>query len=149
MLIKEGLLAYAHFMAAFGLVAALIAELAVFRQTMPLAQFHRLGMIDRWYGTASLLVILTGLARLHWGIQGEAFITHNPVFWTKMSLYVLVGILSITPTVLFIRWKSRKPTDDPIVIDASDYSRVRMLLWLQAVLFIFIPLCAALMTVGV
>jgi putative membrane protein len=147
--IKEALLAYAHFMAAFGLVAALVAELAVFRRTMPLAQFNRLRVVDRWYGIAAVLVIVTGLARLLWGIQGQAFIIHNPIFWTKISLFVLVGLLSITPTVLFIRARSRPESGDLVVFGARDYTRVRMLLGLQAILFIFIPLCAALMAVGI
>ena len=147
--ITDALLAYAHFMSIFALAAVLVAELIIFRQSMPVPIFRRLGAVDRWYGISAVLVIATGLARLNWGSQGKAWIQSNPVFWIKMALFVTVGLLSILPTVLYIRWRSRPAVDGSIVLEASEYSKVRLFLWLQVGVFVFIPLCATLMTRGI
>lgn len=149
MLINDALLAYAHFMSIFALAATLVAELIIFRQSMPVPIFRRLGAVDRWYGISAGLVVVTGLARLNWGSQGKAWIQHNPVFWIKMALFVTVGLLSILPTVLYIRWRSRPAVDGSVVLNPSEYSKVRLFLWLQAGVFVFIPLCATLMTRGI
>ena len=113
------------------------------------AIFCRLGAVDRWYGISAGSFLVTGLARLNWGIQGKALLQHNPVFWIKIALFVIVGLLSILPTVLYIRWRSRPAVDGSIVLEPGEYSQVRMFLWLQVAVFVFIPLCATLMTRGI
>jgi putative membrane protein len=147
MLTRDALLAYAHFLAIFALASVIVAELLLFRKTIAAASFVLLQAVDRWYGIIAGLVVLTGLARLFLGIKGQAFFTHNPVFWTKMGLFVAVGLISIGPTVAFIRWNTRV-ADGVLQLQDGEFARVRGMLWLQAGLFVFIPLCAAFMARG-
>ena len=148
MVTRDALLAYAHFICIFALVSLLVAELVILRKTLPADLVHRMRTIDRWYGIAAGLVILSGLGRLFLGLKGAAFYTHNPVYWTKMGLFVAVALISIGPTVAFVRWGARQLTDGSIVLDDTEFARIRSLLWLQVGLFFFIPLCAALMARG-
>ncbi len=148
MLTRDALLAYAHFIAIFGLASVLAGELFLLRKNLPADLVQRLRWLDRGYGIAAVLVIVTGLARLNLGLKGTAFYTHNPVFWTKMALFAAVGLISIVPTVAFLRWSRRQLPDGSIVLDTAEYVRLRALLWLQIALFLFIPLCAAFMARG-
>jgi putative membrane protein len=148
MLTRDALLAYAHFICIFALASLLVGELAVLRKTLPGDLAQRIRAIDRWYGIVAGLVILSGLGRLFFGLKGAAFYLHNPVFWTKMALFVAVALLSIAPTVAFLRWGARQGADGAIVLDDAEYGRLRMLLWLQIGLFALIPLCAAFMARG-
>jgi putative membrane protein len=145
---KDALLAYAHYLAIFALVATLAAELILFRPTMPPALFRRLQIVDRWYGISAGLVVASGLGRLFWGAQGQAFLTHNPVFWTKMALFVLVALLSIAPTVFFVRSRSHAAAVDSISFGAETFSRMRTFIRAQVLLLLLIPLCASLMARG-
>ena len=148
MLTRDALLAYAHFVCIFALASLLAGELIILRKTLPGDLFRRLQVIDRWYGITAGLVIVSGLARLFLGIKGAAFYTHNPVFWTKMALFVVVALLSIPPTIAYVRWNARRAADGSVVLGHAEFRRLRRFLWLQVGVFAFIPLCAAFMARG-
>jgi putative membrane protein len=148
MLARDALLAYAHFICVFALASLLIGELVIFRKVLPADLFRRLRLIDRWYGIAAGLVIVTGLSRLFWGLKGAAFYTHNPVFWTKMGLFVIVALLSIPPTIAYLKWDARKTVDGSVALEDSEVGRIRGYLRAQILVFIFIPLCATFMARG-
>jgi putative membrane protein len=148
MLTRDALLAYAHFICIFTLASLLAGELMILRKTLPAEFVRRLQAIDRWYGIVAGLVIVSGLARLFLGLKGAAFYTHNPVFWTKMGLFVAVALLSIAPTIAYLRWNARRAADGSIVLEDAEFTRLRGFLWLQVALFAFIPLCAAFMARG-
>jgi putative membrane protein len=149
MLLRDALLAYAHFLAILFLTAVLCAELAVYRQELAAPMARRLQRIDLFFGIAALLVIVTGIARIVFGLKGADFYLHNPIFWTKMGLFLLVGLLSIAPTVHYLRWNATLSAGaDSIRDKPSTYGRIRSLLLAEIVVLAFIPLCAALMSRG-
>ena len=149
MLARDALLAYAHFIAIFTLASLLVGELIVLRQKLPADLVRRMQGIDRWYGIVAGLVIVSGLGRLFLGLKGPAFYTHNLVFWTKMGLFVAVALISIGPTVAYVRWNMRREDDGSVVLEDSEFGRLRGLLWLQVGLFALIPLCAVFMARGI
>ncbi len=149
MLTRDALLAYAHYICIIAFACLLVSELALLRSAMPPGQARRIQVLDRWYGIVAGLLVLSGLARLNFGLKGAAFYVHNPVFWTKIGLFVLVGLISIAPTIAFIRWHARLASDGSLVLDAGEFRRIRGLLSLQVVLLLLIPLCAVFMARGV
>lgn len=148
MLTRDALLAYAHFMCIFALASLLTAELVILRKMLPADLLRRLRLVDRWYGIVAGLVIASGLGRLFFGLKGAAFYAQNPVFWTKMGLFVVVALLSIPPTIAYIRWSSREAADGSVELDDREYARIRGLVLLQVGIFVFIPLCAVFMARG-
>ena len=148
MLTRDALLAYIHFICIFTLASLLAGELVILRKTLPADLLRRLQGLDRWYGITAGLVIASGVARLFLGLKGASFYTHNPVFWTKMGLFVAVALLSIAPTIAYVRWNARRSADGSIVLDDAEFTRIRRFLWLQVGLFAFIPLCAVFMARG-
>ena len=148
MLAREALLAYAHFISIFALAAVIAAEVILFRRVMPGEIFRRLRTIDRWYGILAGVVVLTGLCRLWFGLKGPEYYHANPIFWTKMALFVAVGLISIVPTVAYIRWGKTHTGAGPLELSPNEFGRIRSLLWLQTGRFIFIPLCATFMARG-
>jgi len=57
---------------------------------------------DVVYGLAGVAILVTGILRVKYFGQGGDFYTSNPVFWIKVSLYILVGLLSLYPTTTYI-----------------------------------------------
>lgn len=142
------MLAYAHFICIFALASLLAGELFVLSKTLTVGMLRRLRLMDRWYGIVAGLVILTGLGRLFFGIKGATFYTGNPMFWTKIALFVIVALLSIVPTVILARSPVNGPENTLVVSENSRYERLRTFLWAQLAFFLFIPLVAVLMARG-
>ena len=76
-----------------------------------------LAKADMGFGIAATLVLITGICRVTLGAKPLFFYLHNPVFHVKISLFVLVGLLSIWPTIVFIRWRKAVAADANFRVD--------------------------------
>ena len=104
-MLLDALLAWLHFLCIFTLVGALVAELALYRREMGLARLTQLQRIDALYGISAGLVVVSGVLRVTLGLKGAGFYLHNPIFWTKMGFFLAVALLSIPPTIHYLRLK--------------------------------------------
>jgi putative membrane protein len=141
----EILLRYLHFISIFTIVGVLVSEHLLLKKTLTRAEIGRLARIDAVYGLAALTLITVGLT-LWLGEFGKpaVYYTKNWVFHTKLTLFLMIGILSIYPTVFFIR--NRKGAQGELVaVPSSIFWVLRIELLLLAV----IPLLAGLMARGV
>ena len=59
---------------------------------------------DVIYGIAGLAIFITGILRVKYYGQGGEFYTSNPIFWIKVSLYIIVGLISLYPTTTYNLW---------------------------------------------
>lgn len=146
---RDALLHFAHFLCIFALVSLVTGELVLLRRSLPRDLARRMQLIDRWYGISAGLVILTGLGLMTFGAKGAAYYIHNPIFWTKMGLFAVVALLSISPTVTYLRWREVTGTDGTIALEDREFTRIRGLLWAQLGVIVLLPLCAALMANGI
>ena len=121
-------LAALHHLLVFGLTAMLVAQAVLLRGTLDTATLPRLAKLDAGYGACAGLLLIVGLARVFLGVKGEDFYLHNPWFHAKVGTFVLVGLLSILPTIRYARWKKAK-----IAPDAAALARTRTLLRVELV----------------
>lgn len=143
-LLIDALLAYLHFISIFATFGLLTAELVLCRGPLTPAQVRYLGAIDIAYFAAAIAILATGLMRLFLGAKGAAFYVHNPVFHTKMALFVLVGLISIAPTRRFIAWRRRlQATGGEIAAD--EVKGAARFVHAELALLCAIPLMAVLM----
>jgi putative membrane protein len=149
LMVRDALLLFAHLICIIALATLLVSELMVFRKILPADMVRRLQLIDRWYGIVAALVIASGLSLLFFSSKGVLFFARNPVFWVKMALFVTVAVLSIPPTIAYLRWNDRREQDGSVELRDAEFRRVRGFLLAQIYLFIFIPLCATLMAAGI
>ena len=102
----EAVLASAHLLAILTLVVFLTSQAALCRmEWMNAAVVQRLARLDMIYGIAAIVLLLTGIARLLWGVKGMGAYTASPLFHLKMTLFVIAFLLSLKPTLTFRRWK--------------------------------------------
>jgi putative membrane protein len=73
----------------------------------------------------------------------------NWTFWTKMALFVAVGLLSIPPTIQLARWRRAGRADPSFVAPAEGIAAVRKYFVAEFALLVFIPVFAALMARGI
>jgi putative membrane protein len=136
-------LAIAHHLLIFGIFGILFAEFWAIRPGMSGATVARIASIDLWYGILAAAVIVIGFCRAIFAAKGWAYYSHNALFWAKIAGFAAIGILSLPPTVEFIRWrKSGALPSDP------DIRKVRRYLHAELAIFVFLPIFAAAMARG-
>jgi len=139
------LLAIFHHILVFSLAAVLAAEVVLIRSELSPRIIGRLAGIDRAYGIVALLVIIIGVARVFYGLKGWEFYAYNWAFWAKMAAFITVALLSILPTIRFISWNQRASADAGFVVPANEFAPVRTCLRAQMMIFMLIPVFAAIM----
>ena len=137
------LISYLHLLAVIGLAGALIIENIAIGKEISREYLRNLLKVDAVYGISAALVAILGITLWLWVGKPSTFYTPNPVFQAKLALFVLVGLVSIYPTVFFIR--QRKTQDEPILVPAGVIRSLRI----ELVLLAIIPILAFLMARGV
>lgn len=138
-------LRYIHFICIFVITGTLFTEYVLLKKTMTRSAIAGIARVDAIYGMAALTLIIAGLT-LWLGSFGKPAIyyTKNWVFHTKLVLFLCVGLLSIRPTIFFI--KQRKGDPEEIIIIPR---YVSLMLGLELILLAIIPLLAGFMAHGV
>lgn len=142
------LVAYLHYLSIFALFALLSIEHVLFKTPLDLSRARSLMITDLAYGICAVLVLATGVARVLWFGKGAAYYMGNSLFHAKVGLFVLVGLLSILPTLEFIKWRSAVKAGQ---VPEPSARQLRLVTWsirLELLALLFIPLLAALMARG-
>lgn len=147
-MMQDALLAYLHFIAIFVLFAFLTVEIMLLRGEVDARVALLLARCDAWYGGASVAVLVTGLLRIFAGAKGAAFYAANWVFWLKMALFVAVALLSIKPTLTFLRWARLACADAGFQPPPEAQRALRRGKMIEVHLAAFIPLAAVFMARG-
>jgi len=141
----ELLLRYFHFVSIFTIVGALVSEHLFLKSSLSRKEIIRLAKIDGMYGFAVLTLLGAGLTLWFGGFgKPTEFYSENPVFHLKLALFVAIGLLSIYPTVFFIKNRKGKP-DDIVVVPKVIFWLIR----LELILLFLIPILAGMMAKGI
>jgi len=142
------LYAIGHHVLVFALAGIIAYEFAVVRPTMSAADIVRVGAVDLWYGILAGLIVIVGFARANFAAKGWEYYSHNHFFWAKIGTFALVGILSIWPTIQFIRWRSALKKDASAMPSPGAIATARRFIWAEVIFFALIPIFAAAMARG-
>jgi len=135
---------YLHFVSIFILVAAVLGQHLILRGTVTRAIVGKAQKLDIAYAISVIVVLGTGL--LQWLVVGKPadFYSSNPVFHTKLTLFLVIGLVSIYPSVYL--GKNRKGDPDELVtIPPGIIWSVRV----ELLLLFLMPLLATLMARGI
>ena len=135
---------YAHFIAVFMIVGAIFAEQFLIAKNLTRLEIKRIAKIDAIYAIGAVLVLIAGFALWFWIGKPASFYSRNWIFHTKLTLFILLGLLSIYPTVFFL--KNRKGNDLETVVPVP--KMVILFLRLELLLIIIMPLLATMMSLG-
>lgn len=145
----EALLAYAHILSILMAATFLASEASLCRKEwMNAAVVERLARVDMLYGISALLVLATGLARSGWGLKGAAWYWSQPLLHAKVTLFVVIGLMSIVPTLRFLRWRRALRASGALPSE-EQVRGTRRLVMIEAHLMVLIPLLAVFLARGV
>ncbi len=141
----ELFLRYIHFISIFAIVGTLVSEHLLLKPMVRRADILRLSRIDAVYGIAALTLLTAGLTLWLGGIGKPAsFYSQNWIFHIKLTCFAVIGLLSIYPTVFFIKNRKGNPVDE-VTIPKAIFLCIRI----EILLLFVIPLLAGLMSRGV
>ena len=143
------LIAYLHYVAMIAIAVILVVEHMLCVPGLTGGRIRLLARLDLLYMGAAVLALGSGVARVVWFGKGAVFYFHNPVFYIKLALFLAVGLISIPPTLQYLRW--RRSLESGAANVAADYQvlRVRRYILVELFLFAFIPLMATFMARGI
>lgn len=142
------LLAIAHHLAVFTLVGILAAEFALLRPGIAGPRLNQLARIDGAYGGVAMLVIVVGFARVFFGGTDASYYLTNYAFWAKMAAFLVVGLLSIQPTLSLLRWRKLLASEPDFTPPAGEIAISRKFVHGEVAILVLIPIFAAAMARG-
>lgn len=142
------ILASAHHLAVFTLVGLFAAEFAMLRPGLAGARIGQLARIDAAYGAVAGLVIVIGIVRVIFGATGWQYYVGNQMLWGKMGAFLIMGLLTIPPTLALRRWAAAARTDSTYTPPEGEIAGNRRFIHLQAAFLLVIPIFAAAMARG-
>jgi putative membrane protein len=141
--------AFLHHIAAFVLFAALVVEFVLTRDALTLGSARKILMADRIYGISAGVLLIVGLARVFHFEKGAAYYFHTWTFIAKLSLFVLVGLISIIPTLEFLSWRAAVKQGQVPQVGPAKIRSVRTIIHVELAGIVLIILMAALMAKGI
>ena len=137
------LLAVGHHLLIFAIFGIFCAEFWAVRPGMSSATVARISSLDMWYGVLAAAIVVVGFSRAIFAAKGWGYYSHNGFFWAKLAAFAAIGLLSVPPTLAFIRWRK-----SAVAPSESNVRAARRFLHCELALFVFLPIFAAAMARG-
>ena len=141
--------AFLHHVSAFALFGALVVELVLLRSTLTVESARKILLADMILGISAGVLLLVGLARVFHFEKGAVFYFHTWTFITKLSLFIIIGLISIIPTREFLRWRSSVKAGQVPTVAPEKLRSVGMIVHIELTAIVVILLMAALMAKGI
>ncbi|KAA9132774.1 DUF2214 family protein [Marinihelvus fidelis] len=139
----EILIRYVHILAVLVLFACLVSQHMLVSAQVPRATLRRIAILDGLYGLSAMIVLAAGLV-LWFGVgKPAAYYNGFGLFHLKVTLFVVIGLLSIYPTVFFRR--AMKAAAETVTVPKG----VIMVIRLELLLVALMPLLAICVARGV
>jgi len=147
-MILDAILAYLHFTSIFLLFGFLTAQVLALRGPLDARGMHAVGRMDLWYFGSAMAALLTGFLRLGLGAKGADFYLQSWPVYVKIGLVLAVGMISVYPTLAFVRWRRALDRDPAWRLPAQEQRRIRRLVMTEVHLAALIPVFAVIMSRG-
>ena len=142
-------LAFLHHVAAFALVSALAIEFVLVRGELTLKNARTILIADAVFGVSAVLILIAGLLRVFYFEKGAGYYFHSVPFIAKLSLFAVIGLLSIYPTLQFLSWRASLKRGAVPAVDPAKLRAIRTVIHWELAALVLLVLCAALMAHGI
>lgn len=139
-------LPWVHYLAVLMMMAGAGAELYLLKLSPNAETVRLLPRVDRFYGITAGLVLVTGLLRMYHGGKGADWYWHNGLMHGVITAFILAALISIVPTVRFMRWS--KQLDSGALPSADTVRKTRILVHVQLTLVALVALLITMVAKG-
>jgi putative membrane protein len=146
-LIAGVLNSYLHLLSAIAIGALLYAELSLLFSAVDMYAVRRLAVLHLALIAAGALALITGVLAVVWA-ESPGFYLRNPSFWIKLAMFFAIVLIAVPPTRHLLDWR-RELAGEGNAPHPDDVAHVRRYVVAEAVLFLLIPLAAAVAARGI
>ena len=143
------LFAFLHHISAFTLFAAIVMEFVLLRGTLTVESARKILRADMILGISAGVLLIVGLTRVFHFEKGAYYYFHTWTFIAKLSLFIIVGMLSAIPTREFLRWRAALKAGEAPTLSPERLRTIRSILHYELMGLVLIILFAALMAKGI
>ena len=133
---------YIHFIGIMGVSATLVMQHLIYAPEVSKKELKKIAFLDIIYWISACLTIIAGLVLLLGVGKDVSFYLSNKYFHIKLTLFLIVILLSIYPTLFFRKYKE----SDADTIKMPKV--IIMLIRMQLLLVFIIPLFGVLIARG-
>lgn len=141
------IVAWIHYVSIMLLIASLLGEHLLLKQELTAAQAQTIQRLDIVYGVSAAIVLISGILRMFLE-KGAAYYMHHIAFHILFGIFIFVALLSVYPTVIFLRWRSETLAGRGQQLVQNQFKKIQMLLRLEMTLLLLAPFFATWMAHG-
>ena len=149
LILKSAGIAYIHYLSFMFCFAALVVERKVLKPDPSREEAITILISDVIYGLAGLSLLISGILRVLYFGQGSQFYTENPLFWIKVGIFLVVGLLSLYPTINYLLWIIPLRKGEVPKLSDKLCKRLGLILNFELIGFASLPLLATFMARGI
>jgi putative membrane protein len=141
------IVAWIHYVSIMLMIASLLGEHLFLKQELMAAQARTIQRLDIVYGASAAIVLITGILRVFLE-KGAAYYNHHIGFHILVGIFILVALLSIYPTVIFLRWRSDTSGGRGQQLAQGQFGKLQIILRTEMALLLLAPFFATWMAHG-
>ena len=139
--------AWIHYVSIMLMMATLLGEHLALKPDLTAGEARAIQRLDGIYGLSAALLLLTGVMRMFLE-KGTTYYLHNGAFHALLSVFVIAALLSIYPTVVFLRWRADSRAGRGQGLAPRQFKQLQMILRTEMALVLLAPLFATWMAHG-
>jgi putative membrane protein len=139
--------AWIHYVGVMLLIASLLGEHLLLKQELTTAEARAVQRLDIVYAASAALVLVTGVMRMYLE-KGTTYYLQNGPFHALLGLFIFVAVLSIYPTVVFLRWRADTRAGRGQQLAPGQFKKIQMILRVEMTLMLLAPFFATWMAHG-
>jgi putative membrane protein len=141
------IVAWIHYIGIMLLLASLLGEHLLLKQEMTMSEASAIQTLDIVYGASATIVLVTGIMRMFLE-KGVAYYDHHIAFQILFGIFVIAALISIYPTVIFLRWRNDTRAGLGQQLARPQFKRIQMMVRVEMTLMLLAPLFATWMAHG-
>ena len=142
------LVPYLHFLGIMTLMGSLIAQHLFMKPVLIKQNIKTIATIDLIYGIAAVVVLSTGLLRWFVYGKGSDYYLSNPLFHIKITLFVIIAIISVFPTLRILKWRRQSKASGSFEVSEKMAKGTLMFIRVELLLVAIIPIFAVMVDRG-
>jgi putative membrane protein len=141
------IVAWIHYIGIMLLIASLLGEHLLLKQEVTVSEARTIQTLDIVYGASATIVLVTGIMRMFLE-KGVAYYNHHIAFHILFGIFVIAALISIYPTVIFLRWRNDTRAGRGQQLERSQFKKIQMMVRVEMTLMLLAPLFATWMAHG-
>lgn len=139
--------AWIHYVSIMLMMASLLGEHLALKPDLTAGEAGAIQRLDVIFGASAAVVLLTGIMRMYLE-KGATYYLQNGAFHALLGVFVVAALLSIYPTIVFLRWRADTRAGRGQGLAPGQFRQLQMILRTEMALLLLAPLFATWMAHG-